>query len=253
MMKRFILGMFLFFVLCTPFTVFAEVEIPEKPTSHIYVQDYANVLSEEAKTKVQTMGEDIYANTKAQVVVVTINSLQGESIKEYALTILRKWGVGDKDLDNGIVMLVAVNDHKARIEVGYGLEGALPDGKCGQILREKMTPEFKNNHYDAGVLNGYEAIKANIDAEYNVEAATAQQGDEEEGFFDWVAIIIGSIVIIGIPIWFIYFLYQLFWGQSSSNESSTYDHDSSSSSNCNSDEDDYGGGDGGGGGADDSW
>lgn len=234
----------------------AQPQVPDKPTAHIYVQDYANVLSPETETAIQEQGTKLYADTKAQVVVVTIESLEGESIKEYALEVLRKWGIGDKELNNGAVMLVVAGDHKARIEVGYGLEGALPDGKCGQILREKMTPKFKNEQYDAGVLAGYQAIEKNVVAEYGGEVAAGES--EEEGILDWLYIIIGAIGLIGLPIWGLYFLWSLFFGKNNGNgssndtNSSSYSSSSYSSDNSSSD-DDYGGGDGGGGGSDDSW
>ena len=155
----------------------AQPQVPDKPTAHIYVQDYANVLSPETETAIQEQGTKLYADTKAQVVVVTIESLEGESIKEYALEVLRKWGIGDKELNNGAVMLVVAGDHKARIEVGYGLEGALPDGLTGQIRDEQIVPALKKNDYDEGVLQGYEALVAEVQKEYNVTLDT-QTGEE---------------------------------------------------------------------------
>lgn len=148
---------------------FAKTEIPQTPTSSIYVQDYANVLSNETKQKINGMGASLQKKTKAQIVVVTIKTLQGTPLEEYGLGILRQWGVGDKSLNNGVVMLVAVEDKKSRIEVGYGLEGALPDAKTGQLQDEYMLPYFKNGEYENGIFNGYLALTKVVADEYAVQ------------------------------------------------------------------------------------
>lgn len=148
---------------------FAKTEIPQTPTSSIYVQDYANVLSNDAKYKINTIGASLQKKTKAQIVVVTIKTLQGTPLEEYGLGILRQWGVGDKSLNNGVVMLVAVEDRNSRIEVGYGLEGALPDAKTGQLQDEYMLPYFKTGEYESGIVNGYLALTRLVADEYAVQ------------------------------------------------------------------------------------
>lgn len=147
----------------------AQPTLPPPPTTSIYVQDYAGVLSNETKAKINTIGGQLATKTKAQVVVVTVKTLEGEALEDYSLGLLRQWGVGDKTLNNGVVMLVAVDDRKSRIEVGYGLEGALPDAKTGTIQDEYMLPSFKKGDYDQGILNGYLALIGSVAKEYNVE------------------------------------------------------------------------------------
>lgn len=150
----------------------AEPQIPPAPTSSIYVQDYAGVLSGDTKSKINSLGTQMAAKTKAQLVVVTVKTLEGNPIDEYALGILRKWGIGDKQLNNGVLMLIAVNDRQSRIEVGYGLEGALPDAKTGRIQDEYMLPYFQRGDYNAGIFNGYQALLAIVAKEYNVQIST---------------------------------------------------------------------------------
>lgn len=150
----------------------AEVSIPARPTSSFYVQDYAGVMNAETKARINNVGSQLAAQTKAQVVVVTVNTLEGTTTNDYALGILRQWGVGDKTLNNGIVMLVAVADKQSRIEVGYGLEGALPDAKTGRIQDEYMVPYFQQGDYDKGILNGYLSLATVVAKEYNLELTT---------------------------------------------------------------------------------
>ncbi len=148
----------------------AQPQVPPAPTGSIYVQDYAGVLSGETKAKINKLGAKIAEQTKAQVVVVTMNSLNGEPIQDYSLTMLRQWKIGDKTLNNGVLLLVAVGDRQSRIEVGYGLEGALNDAKAGQIQDEYLVPYFGRGEYDQGIWNGYKAIMRVVSAEYGIAA-----------------------------------------------------------------------------------
>jgi uncharacterized protein len=150
----------------------AQPQIPPAPTSSIYVQDYAGVMTAETKARINNLGAQLAAQTKAQVVVVTVKTLQGAPIEDYALGILRQWGVGDKTLNNGVVFLVAVDDKQSRIEVGYGLEGALPDAKTGRIQDDYMLPHFQAGEYDKGILNAYLATVTEVGKEYNLEIKT---------------------------------------------------------------------------------
>lgn len=147
----------------------AQPQIPPAPTTSIYVQDYAGVMSGETKSRINNLGAQLAAKTKAQIVVVTIKSLEGGPPEDFALGILRQWGVGDKQLNNGVVMLVAVDDRQSRIEVGYGLEGALPDAKTGRLQDEYMIPYFQKGDYDKGILNGYQALVGEVAKEYKLE------------------------------------------------------------------------------------
>lgn len=159
-----VLGLYLAF--CP--AALAEPKIPPAPTSSIYVQDYAGVLSGDTKATINALGAKLAGATKAQVTVVTVKSVEGANIEEYALAILRGWGIGDKTLNNGVLMLVAVNDRQSRIEVGYGLEGRLPDAKTGRIQDEYMIPYFQRGDYNTGILQGYKVLVNEVAAEYKV-------------------------------------------------------------------------------------
>jgi uncharacterized protein len=188
--------------------------IPPAPTSSIYVQDYAGVINADTKVAINGIGSQLAAKTKAQIVVVTINTLDGVPLEDFALGILREWGVGDKTLSNGVVMLIVTDDKKSRIEVGYGLEGALPDAKTGRIQDEYMLPYFKQGDYNQGIRNGYLALADAAAKEYQVELGTGgkparsqQENDLGGGKLPWwlkVAILTGLVVLFGVD-W-------LFWG-----------------------------------------
>ena len=151
----------------------AEPKIPPAPSANIYVQDYAGVLSSDTKSSIQALGTRLAGATKAQVVVVTVKSLENAGIEEYSLALLRNWGIGDKTLNNGVLMLLAVNDRQSRIEVGYGLEGRLPDAKTGRIQDEYMIPYFQRGDYNGGVWQGYRVLAREVAAEYNVSLTTS--------------------------------------------------------------------------------
>ncbi|HWR43188.1 TPM domain-containing protein [Sporomusa sp.] len=150
----------------------AQPQIPPAPTQGVYVQDHAGVLDSDTKSKINNLGGKLAAKTKAQIVVLTVKSLEGASLDEYALEVLRRWGIGDKQLNNGVLVLVAVNDRQSRIEVGYGLEGVLNDAKTGAIQDEYMIPYFAANDYNKGIWNGYQALVSTTAKEYQLDIST---------------------------------------------------------------------------------
>ena len=141
-----------------------------KPTEDFYVNDYAGLLSEETKQYIMENSVKLHEQTKAQIVVITIESLEGRPLEEYATQTFREFGIGDKDLNNGVMMLLALKERKSRIEVGYGLEGALPDGKTGRIQDDYMIPFYKENKFDKGILNGYKALYREVANEYKMDS-----------------------------------------------------------------------------------
>lgn len=156
-----------------PAVLWAMTDIPPAPGPPIYVQDYAGLLDEQTKSNIINLGTQIEKRSGAQVVVVTVDKLGASDIREYANELFRKWGIGDKEKDNGILLLVNKENlltgksGKVRIEVGYGLEGAIPDGKAGRILDNYVLPRWQAGDYRGGIWQGYMAIGAEIAREYN--------------------------------------------------------------------------------------
>ena len=132
------------------------------------VNDYANILTSGQKTSLESFLKKVETASSAQVVLLTINSLDGENLEDFSMTVAEKWKLGQKDKDNGVLLLVAVKDKKIRIEVGYGLEGELTDLKCGYIIRQLIVPGFKSGKFYNGINEGLTAITGLITKEYEI-------------------------------------------------------------------------------------
>ena len=129
---------------------------PGMPTG--YVTDFANIISDQTQAALENQLKDFSASTSIEIAVVTIKSLNGDSVENYANQLFREWGIGKKEYNNGILFLISPNDRKTRIEVGYGLEGAMPDIQAGYIIDNIIIPEFKNSNYEQGIILGTNAI-----------------------------------------------------------------------------------------------
>lgn len=142
---------------------------PYQVTIDDYVEDYARLLNEDTKQYIRNYGQILQEKTGAQVVVVTVPNLSGIAIEEYATTIFRNAELGDIEKNNGVLLLLALEDRTFRIEVGYGLEGALNDAKTGRIQDQYIIPYLNENNWNQGIKNGYDAIIKEVAFEYNIE------------------------------------------------------------------------------------
>ncbi|ABQ47787.1 MAG: Uncharacterized protein XD64_0990 [Thermotoga sp. 47_83] len=185
----------LFLILTALFVLLFSVEFPA-PTPYKYVNDYVGVLDSETVEKIVAVGKELEKKTTAQVVVVVVPSLSGLTVEEYANRLFREWGIGQKEKNNGVLLLVAMSDRKVRIEVGYGLEGAIPDGKAGRILDEYVIPYFKEGEYDKGIYYGYLAIAKEVAREYGVEITGTSDLPERGTDISGLSIIIIVIAFI---------------------------------------------------------
>ena len=174
------------------------------PKPAFYVNDFAGVLDEATEQYIINRAAALESRTTAQLVVVTMSDIGERAIEEYANDLFNKWGIGSADKDNGVLILLDVGGRQSRIEVGYGLEGALPDGKTGRIQDDYMIPYFKQNDFSQGVRQGFNALLAEIYTEYGIDAASipdiepAVRGND--GFSIPEPIIIAGAVLIGILI-----------------------------------------------------
>ena len=123
-----------------------------------YVNDFASILDGPDEEYLETFLTALERDTSAEVVVVTVKSLDGMTIENYANRLFAEWGIGKKQRDNGILLLVAPDDRSVRIEVGYGLEAVLPDGLAGDIIRTEIIPEFSAGNFPRGVGRGLDRI-----------------------------------------------------------------------------------------------
>ncbi len=136
------------------------------------VNDYANILKPDEVSSLEQSLKDYEAKTSNQICVLTVNSLQDETIESYANQTFKAWKLGQKGKDNGVLLLIQVGEHNnARIEVGYGLEGVLPDGTARLIIANDMRPEFKAKHYYTSINAGISAMERAIGGEYKAPVA----------------------------------------------------------------------------------
>ena len=139
-----------------------------KQSEDFFVNDTANILSSDTKEYIMKMNQSLESQVGAQIVIVTVESLDGLSVEDYATQLFRQYGIGDKSKNNGVLLLVSTGDRKVRIEVGYGLEGRITDGKAGRILDNYIIPYLKNDDWDNGIKNGFNAILEEVSAEYDI-------------------------------------------------------------------------------------
>lgn len=146
----------------------SALNLPE-PAEKLYVNDFADIFGEENEEYIFANSYELNRRTGAQLVVVSVNSLEDLSIEEYSYELASKWGIGERGKDTGCMILIAPNERKIRVEVGYGLEGRLNDGKVGQYIREYATPFLKKNNFNSGIINLYNAILPQIYEEFGLE------------------------------------------------------------------------------------
>ena len=142
-------------------------ELLAKPAQRAYVVDTAGMVAAEDAAQIAKIGAELRAKTKAEIVVVTVATLGGTDIESYANELFRSWGIGDARLNNGVLLLIAKDDRAFRIEVGYGLEGAITDGYAGSVL-DAMKGEFRKENYSPAILQAYVTLAQKAGAEYGV-------------------------------------------------------------------------------------
>ena len=195
----FLLSFTAFFII--PPLVYAALP---SPTPEFFVNDFTGTLSSKTLGEIVAKGAATEKRTGAQAVVAIVSSFGGKSRDDYALELFRSWGIGQKGKDNGVLLLVALTDREVKIETGYGLEGALPDGKCGRILDDCFVPSMRDGKTDYAILKTYDAILTEIAKEYKIDPETITEGTgyrisapkKSYGPFEIILIILFIIFIV---------------------------------------------------------
>lgn len=159
------------------------------------VTDKAGLLSPETVKSINAQLLRLEKEDSTQVAVLIIPTLGDSDLEQYSLKVAKTWGVGHQQLDNGVLLFIAVQNRQIRIEVGYGLENALTDLVSGRIIRTFIVPEFREGNFDEGVKNGVEAIVRVVKGEYDAMSAADTDSKDRAGFF--VAALCG-LFFIGI-------------------------------------------------------
>lgn len=190
---------FLLVILCFSGISFAQTF----PKPHGFFNDFVSMTNPDFRSKMEKRLVEFEKKTQVQIGVAIIDSLDGNSIEGYANDLFREWGIGKKEVNNGILFLIVKGEKKMRFEVGYALEPYLPDSTCKQILREKVTPQFKKGDYAAGIEAGVQAIINRV-GEISPEERKQQlekSGPVSAKEFDWglwLSPIIFLVVLITI-------------------------------------------------------
>lgn len=170
-------------------------------TDEFYVSDGANVLSEETKKFILSYSNDLCLKTQAQIVVVSVKDMGGKNERDYAIELARSLKIGGKD-DNGILIFLALSERKIDVEVGYGLEGAIPDSKAGRLIDNYALPYFKEDDFDNGILNLYKSILKEVYSEYDLEVPEEVASGLEQNASDEVSlgVIIIFLILIAVTV-----------------------------------------------------
>lgn len=217
--KRFYVYVFFIAILIFSNSLIAFADNIPMPSKEFYVFDETNIINSDVEDYIIKTNEVLFMKTGAQVVVATVNSLNDMDIKEYANRVYEKWGIGSSEYDNGVLIFIAPNEREIWIEVGYGLEGTLPDGKVGKIIDDYIIPYFREENFEEGIIRGFNAIINSIEEEYNIDLERekisenyySNQNEEEAGvstLFDGVKKI---LIIVGIII-FLFIDFRFFNG-----------------------------------------
>jgi len=203
------------------FCVAARAEQVKNLKPQGYVNDFAGVLSAETKEKLTALCAEVDQKAKAQIAIVTVSSLEGQPIEQYSIDLATAWGIGPKQKDRGVLILVAPTDRKYRFEIGYGLEGILPDGKVGGFGREAV-PFLRQNDYSGAVLLMTERVAQVIAEDQKVTLNTLSgvslpqpESDNSPAPFGNLVEILILAVFIFFPL--IGFLMRLLFGFGGSN------------------------------------
>jgi uncharacterized protein len=195
-----------------------SAEIPALPTAPVV--DLAGIIDTNAETKLNRYLRELETKTGAQMAILTVISLEGQAIEEFSINIAHdQWKLGQKDRDNGVLVVVALNDKKYRIEIGYGLEGLLPDSLVGGIGRQYLVPYFKRGDYSTGIYAAAVVMANEIARDAGVEisglpavdtARATQKGKKTRGgvgtIFSLLILVIMIILFIKNPRLFLTYL-----------------------------------------------
>jgi len=166
----------------------------EIPAPSGYVNDTAGLLSQTTAIKLEQFLRDFERSDSTQIVLLTIDSLKGDALEDYTLQVLQDWGIGQKEKDNGALLLIAKADRKVRIEVGYGLEGRLTDLLAGRIIDNEITPRLKQGDFDGGIAAGLVGIAEAVRGEYQGTGRTSKKNRSNPFGFLFLLFFIGPFL-----------------------------------------------------------
>lgn len=193
-LKR-ILAACLLLAVCLLWSGTATASAYPSPTSAFFVNDFAGVMSDRDEKTICAIGKALDQKTTAQVVLCTVETLDGRALETYSLELGREWGVGAKDKNNGVLILFAEQERQLRVEVGYGLEGDLPDGKTGRLMDVYAMDLLREDRFSEGLTALYEAVVNEVYLAYGDEVSDYTPIDEIPEDSGWGSLIALAVII----------------------------------------------------------
>ena len=186
---RFFLAIFL--VLSSAVSLLA-LNVPKRPEG--YVSDYAKLLSDPARSRLEQILKEFEDKTSNQVLVAVFPGLEGDALESYSIRLAEAWKPGQKGKDNGAILVVFKEDRKVRIEVGYGLEGVLTDALCKLIIQNEIVPRFRAGDYEGGIKHAVAAILSAVQGEYQAPSQPKSEGWRSFEPFLFLSVVISTIL-----------------------------------------------------------
>ena len=174
-----------------------------EPTDRFFVNDFADVLWAYAEDEMYNLGKQLFARSEAQVVAVTVPSMDGEEVRDFAYELANRWGIGKEKEDTGVLLLLAMDERQVTIEVGKGLEGGIPDIKAGRILDTYATPKFKEGDYSGGMLDAYRSLVNEVMIELGLEPDASYTPiddvvhENDDGGTVFIVILVALVILCG--------------------------------------------------------
>lgn len=150
------------------------------PTLKMMVNDNAGILTAREEGELEQLLRSTKASTSAEIALLTVKDLAGLTIEDYSMRVVEKWKLGKADRDNGILLLVSINDRKVRLEVGYGLEDILTDAKSSYIINRQIVPEFRSGNYYQGIKTGLISTTGLVNSTYQISAEELQKYEQSQ-------------------------------------------------------------------------
>lgn len=164
------------------------------------INDYAAILNPTEEKDLERLLENAENKTTSQFVLLTIPTLEGEVLEDFSIRVAETWKIGQREFDNGVILLISMAEKKIRIEVGYGLESILTDAKCGYIIRNIIVPSFKKGDYYGGISQGLKSITGIVNREFDIspEELKRFKKSKKKSHFPIGLIIFIIIILLGL-------------------------------------------------------